>query len=598
MFIAALTCAAPLATSDDEVPLGSTVGDLAFVDTRHLPRTLTEFGEPAATVIVFTTVDCPLVQRYLPRLGEMERALRPRGVQFVAVNVGRGDTLVEAARQALVAACEFPVVKDFEGDVAAAVGATRTPEVVVLDRERRLVYRGRIDAQHRLAGALPGEVRADLLLALEDVLAGRAVEIAETPVDGCVIEDQSPAAQYAHLADLRAKPRTTDLSWTRDIAPIVQRACQDCHRPNSVAPFALLEHRDLARRAGTLAEAVREGRMPPWYASAAHGEFVNAPQLTDDERDMLVAWALAGAPLGAPADGASTAPEPRVFDTSTWRIGEPDLVITQGSATSIPADGVIPYQYVMLPHVFLADTWVDAVQITSDQPRVVHHANLAHVTLAKGFEPDDFITGFVPGGDPLVCDPGTAVCIPKGSVLGLQVHFVTIGEPVDVKLSVALRFPRGTVERELRHFQIHDRRFAIPPLAPAHEVRAARVFERDATGVGMFCHMHLRGRDMTFTATYPDERRETLLCVPNYSFDWQQSYRWASGAQRFAAGTRVDVVAHFDNSPFNPFNPDPRATVRNGEQTTDEMMYGFLFFTYDDERLGLAIDPATGRVVR
>jgi thiol-disulfide isomerase/thioredoxin len=578
----------------DEVSIGSTVGDLAFVDTRHLPRTLAELGEPAATVLVFTTVDCPLVQRYLPRLAELERTLRPRGVQFVAVNVGRGDTLVEAARQALVATCEFPFVKDFEGDVAAAVGATRTPEVVVLDRERRLVYRGRIDAQHRLAGSQPGEVRADLARAIEDVLAGRAVELAETAVDGCVIEDQSPAAQYAHLANLRAQPPTTELSWARDIAPIVQRACQDCHRPNAVAPFALIEHRDLARRASTLAESVREGRMPPWYASAAHGEFVNTPKITDDERDMLVAWALAGAPLG----DASAAPPPRTFDTSTWRIGEPDLVVTQGLATTIPADGVIPYRYVMLPHVFLADTWVDAVQITSDQPRVVHHANLAHVTLTKGFEPDDFITGFVPGGDPLVCDPGTAVCIPKGSVLGLQVHFVTVGEPLDVKLSVALRFPRGPVERELRHFQINDRRFAIPPLPPAHQVRAARVFERAATGVGMFCHMHLRGRDMTFTATYPDERRETLLCVPNYDFDWQQSYRWASGAQRFAAGTRVDVVAHFDNSPFNPFNPDPRATVRNGEQTTDEMMYGFLFFTYDDERLGLVIDPATGRVVR
>jgi hypothetical protein len=176
------------------------------------------------------------------------------------------------------------------------------------------------------------------------------------------------------------------------------------------------------------------------------------------------------------------------------------------------------------------------------------------------------------------------------------VHYVTTGKPENDRISVGLHFPRSTVERQLRNFQIHNSRFAIPPGAGAHVVRAHATFEHDVTGVGMFSHMHLRGRDMTFRATYPDGRDETLLVVPNYSFDWQQSYRWAPGVEHFPAGTRIDVLAHFDNTAFNAFNPDPTATVRFSEQTDGEMMYGFFFFTEDAEQLGLDIDPSNGHV--
>ncbi|MEZ5979687.1 MAG: redoxin family protein [Planctomycetota bacterium] len=582
---------APLAQAD--VAIGSVVPDLGFTDERRLPRRLSELGASTATVVVFTTVDCPIVARYLPRLSELEARYRDRGVRFLALDVGRGDEIVEIAQQRLDSGCSFPFGKDQDGDVVRALGATRTPEVCVLDAERRLVYRGRVDSQYRFGGARPDAGRADLERALLDLLEGRPVEVPSTSVDGCLIEDLAPAARYAAYADLASVPPRTALTWAKDVAPIVRRACQDCHHDGTVAPFPLVEYRDVARRAAMVAEVVRDGRMPPWFASPEHGEFVNSRRLSAEERDTLVAWALAGAPRG---DAADEPPAP-VFDDTGWRIGEPDEVVVQAVATQVPADGYVPYQYVMLPRVFFEDTWVEAVEIRPDDRRVVHHANLAHVKLTEKFRESNFMTGYVPGGDPLVCDPGTALRIPAGSVLGLQVHLVTVGEPRDVRISVGLRFARGVVDRELHHFQIHDTRFAIPPGAPAHEVRAARTFRGDATGIGMFCHMHLRGRDMAFRATRPDGSQEPLLVVPNYDFDWQQSYRWAPGTMRFPAGTRVDVVAHFDNSPFNPYNPDPTATVRNGEQTYQEMMYGFLFFTHDDERLGLRVDPANGRVV-
>jgi hypothetical protein len=151
------------------------------------------------------------------------------------------------------------------------------------------------------------------------------------------------------------------------------------------------------------------------------------------------------------------------------------------------------------------------------------------------------------------------------------------------------------VQKQLRHFQLTDHRFAIPPGAPAHKVSASRTLDRDIVGVGLFSHMHLRGKDMTFTARLPDDKTDTLLVVPNYSFSWQLAYRWEPGKKRFPKGTRLECVAHFDNSPFNVYNPDPKATVRHGLQTHQEMMYGFFFYTEADERLGLKVDPKTGK---
>ena len=118
----------------------------------------------------------------------------------------------------------------------------------------------------------------------------------------------------------------------------------------------------------------------------------------------------------------------------------------------------------------------------------------------------------------------------------------------------------------------------------------------DAEGIGLFCHMHVRGKDMTFRARYPDGTTETLLVIPNYNFNWQHAYRWAPGKKRFPKGTRLECVAHYDNSAFNPYNPDPKATVRDGQQTHQEMMNGFVFYVEAGERLGLDIDGTTGRV--
>src|SRR5262249_42961589 len=155
-------------------------------------------------------------------------------------------------------------------------------------------------------------------------------------------------------------------------------------------------------------------------------------------------------------------------------IGEPDLVINMALPHAIPATGFVDYRYAVLPYIFPRDTWVQSIQILPDNPRVVHHANLASMKLGDRAREDDFITGRVPGGDPLVLDNGPAVLIRQGSVLGLQIHYTTTGKPEQARIAVGLKYPRGKVRKRLRIQQVYRRDFRIPPFAPAHPVNASR----------------------------------------------------------------------------------------------------------------------------
>jgi thiol-disulfide isomerase/thioredoxin len=586
--LGALLCA-PLAAAAEpakaaRLALGEKSPAFSFTDIHFLPRSLADFKEKKVYVIVFTTLDCPLVQRYLPRLKSLDETYRAKGVQFLALNVGTDDPLVEVAYQALKADLAFPVGKDFDGAAAKALGATRTPEAIVLDAERRLKYRGRIDGQHRLGGARPAAERDDLTEALEDVLAGREVRVSETPVDGCLIE-------FDALRSLPATP-PSGVTFSEHVAPLLARHCQDCHRPEGTAPFVLMSFRDALAHADTIAEVVRQQRMPPSFSSREHGEFVNRRSLSAAERAVILAWAQNDKPEG----DASKLPPPREFPSAKWKIGEPDLVLKIPSAIEIPAAGYVPYQYALLPYIFTHDTWVQRVEILPGNKTAVHHCNMGYITVGGVNDTRNFVTGYVPGGDAMILDHGLGFKIPGGSMLVLQIHYVTSGKATSDQTSVGLGYAKEPINQQLRHFQCVNRSFEIPPGASHHAVSAQRTFAKSATGIGMFSHMHLRGKDMVFRAKFPEGKEEVLLAVPNYNFDWQMSYRWKAGQMRFPAGTRVDVTAHFDNSPFNPYNPDPQATVREGQQTIQEMMYGFLFYTEDDERLGLEIDPKSGRV--
>jgi len=551
----------------------------SFKDIRFVRRALADFGERKAFVVVFGGVKCPVAQRYMPRLEEMRREYEPRGVQFMLINSHPGETLIEVAANALETGVRFPVYKDFDQSALRALGVSHTPETAVLDGAHVLRYRGRIDEQFLLSGESPRPGRSFLREAIEALLAGAEPPTEETPTEGCSITPLLPA-------------ELPGVNYAEHVAPILQRHCQECHRPHQAAPLSLLNFEDAADNVRMIAEVVRERRMPPAFGDPRFGDFANRRALSQAEISAIAAWAEAGAPRGNPANE----PPPLEWSHDAWNIGSPDLIVGLENETVVPASGVVAYREVILDHDFPHDTWVSAIQILPGNRRVVHHANLYSV--AAGYESlrrqGDFITGFVPGGDVTRYGKNSGVLFRRGSALRLQIHYVTTGKEERDLTRVGLVYAKEPILRPTRVLPVINITFSIPPLDPAFAVSARNEFSRAGIGVGLFVHMHLRGKDMTFIARYPDGTAETLLSVPIYSFNWQMSYRWPLGSRRFSPGTVIETISHYDNSSLNPFNPDPQATVTEGRQTFQEMNYGFLFYEEDRSDLYIPVDPATG----
>lgn len=600
-------------TTERSIPkIGDKLAPCKFTDIRYLPRTLNEFvseKDPVrkrAFVLVFTNTTCPLVQKYLPRLKQLEAEFRDQGIQFVAVDVSADDSILEIATQAVEHDMPFPFVKDIDGSCVAACGVDRTAAAVLIDADYRLRYRGRIDNSYRLTGATPGATTSELRDAIRSLLDGTEIAVAETPVDGCLITPPPAAKEVGTL------------SYAKDIAPILDRNCNNCHRPGTSAPFSLTSFDEVAANSSMIAEVVDQRRMPPWYASPGIGHFTNDRAMPAADRKMLVAWARAGAPqdtsLSHPLrDGrreaamANTSAPSNSYksedpDNSTnpwsnkkWLLGEPDMILEAPFTYDVPADGYVDYKYTLLPALFLNDTYLAAAEVQPSNPRVVHHANLGYMPIGSQGMYARLITGYVPGVGPMLLEHGVASKIPANSTLGMQIHLVTTGKPEKTKLRVGFRFPRYRVDKELHYLELSNKKFAIPPFAAHYPVSQSATLKDDVTLYGFFSHMHVRGQDATYRAYPPGADPVTLLMIPNYSFDWQMPYHLSYGEVKFPAGTKYECVSHFDNTPFNPFNPDPTATVREGQQTFQEMMYGYIFYTKDKEHLDLAIDAHNGR---
>jgi len=278
------------------------------------------------------------------------------------------------------------------------------------------------------------------------------------------------------------------VTYSEHVSRLFQKHCQECHHPGTTAPFSLTSYEDGVDHAEMIAEVVKEERMPPSFCSREYTEIVNRRNMSEEEIDVLLNWVAAGTPKG----DESLLPEPLKFPDTRWHIGKPDLVITMSKATKLPADGYIPYKYAFLPYRFKEDTWIKKIEVLPGNIQSVHHCNVAAIVGLNTNDPH-FITGFVPGGDPMVLDPHQAFRIPKNSVLVLQIHYITTGKETTDKTSVGIVYAKDRVDKELHHFRVTDYKFAIPAGAPHYPVVARRTLDCNAIGIGMFAHMHLRG---------------------------------------------------------------------------------------------------------
>jgi mono/diheme cytochrome c family protein len=363
-------------------------------------------------------------------------------------------------------------------------------------------------------------------------------------------------------------------TFTKNVAPILYKNCAECHRPSGIAPMSLIEYKEVRPWAKSIRERVVDRTMPPWFADPKHGEFANDPSLTQAEIDTIRAWVDAGSPKGDDKD----LPQAPKF-VEGWTIGTPDKIFSMREEASIPAEGVVPYRYYRIPTDFTEDKWIQAIEIKPGDRRVVHHVIALYTSTAEsengnGVTRAGGLGGITPNKTGIVYPPGTARLLRKGSTIILQMHYTTIGEATKDRTSVGLIFARETPKRALGGGQVMNVSFRIPPGAPNHEVKASKTFQEDTYLIAMMPHMHVRGKDFTYTVTYPDGRSEIILHVPKYDFDWQLTYELKKPLL-IPKGAKLEGVAHFDNSTRNKFNPDPTSEVRWGEQTWEEMMIGW-----------------------
>lgn len=376
-------------------------------------------------------------------------------------------------------------------------------------------------------------------------------------------------------------------TFSKDVAPIVFAKCAECHRASGMAPMSLTSYDDARPWARAMKRKTASREMPPWGADPAIGRWANDPSLTAKELDTIAAWADGGAPEGNKAD----LPAPPQF-AEGWSIGKPDLVLKMPAAFQVPADGTVPYTYITIPTNLKEDIWIRGVELRPTDRRVVHHI-ISDLVEGNGqpFDlkprltrdpslkeiPSGLGAGLVPGRLYEAFDEGTVRRIPAGSAIVLQMHYTTIGQPVtdqtEVGIILAKEPPKATA-KVLGGGQMPNTTFVIPPGAANHEVSARKTFDRDTYLSNLYPHMHVRGKDVSYSLVYPDGREEVLLRVPRYDFNWQMRYKFAE-PKLAPKGSTLVVTAHFDNSPANRFNPDPTATVRWGDQTWEEMLIGY-----------------------
>jgi hypothetical protein len=390
-------------------------------------------------------------------------------------------------------------------------------------------------------------------------------------------------------------------TYYKDVQPIVANRCQGCHRAGEIGPMAFTSFQDTRPWAKAIKQAVATKKMPPWFADAKHGKFSNDSSLTQPEIDTLAAWADGGAPEGNAADA-----KPARKFVDGWNIPTPDLVVGMKKPFPVPAGSKVDYQYIVIPLDLTEDKWVQMVEARPSDRSVVHHLvvfvrdknskwlreaepYVPHVPNRTGRERRIDVGGggneilhiYTPGNIPDIYQPGQARLIPAGSDLVFQMHYTSTKKSTEDSTQIGMVWAKEPPKERIFTATVGNDGFVIPPGVESHVVSGTTTIPNDAKLLSFFPHMHLRGKAFEYGLIAPGtEQPETLLKVNKYDFNWQLTYK-LSEPLILKPGTRLRAVGTFDNSPNNPYNPDPKAEVRWGEQSWEEMMYGFFDLAID-----------------
>jgi hypothetical protein len=430
--------------------------------------------------------------------------------------------------------------------------------------------------------------------------------------------------QSALLLLFLAYRASGEVTYSRDVAPILYQKCAGCHHPNDIAPMSLIDYSSVRPWAKAIREVVVLKRMPPWFADSTTGHFSNDPSLSESERQIITDWVEQGAKEGNPRD---MPPAPTYVDG--WQIGKPDVVFDIGQDHVLKGNIVDEYIYFTVPTNFTEGHWVQAVELRPGNRKVVHHAHVSVVGQEEAAKPvsanpqkgrpfsdylvetsdglrhmkpdspvvndacaykgpdidrlhiagEGALASYLPGMPPDSYWSDTAKWIPAGAQLRFQIHYHS--EPSGAqkaatdRTSVGLIFASGPPRHPLRRLDVDNDFFALPAGSGAQEVTQCATFDSDSLLLSLTPHMHYRGKDARFEIQRPGQQSETLLFVPKYDFNWQLKYQLRDPVF-VPKGTRLIITFHYDNSRENRSNPDPSRTIRWGEPSEEEMMSGWI----------------------
>lgn len=555
------------------------------------------------TALIFYSTECPISNYYSPTLNAIVKEFPGDKLKMVGVCVDPDLEAGEQARHAREYDLSFPVIHDPKARLAAVYEAKVTPEAIVIDSQGEVRYRGRIDDQYAGRRVKTTNPRThELRDAIDAVIHGREVAEPETEPVGCPIPEAFDE-------------EASTITYSRDIAAILDRHCLECHRQGRIGPFALETYTQARKRASDLLYVAEERLMPPWKPTPGFGPaFRHDRSMSPEEIATLARWVENGAPEGDPAER----PEPPTF-AEGWKLGTPDLVIEMPVEFSVPATGGDIYRCFVIPTNLPDDVYVAGVEYRPGNPRVVHHM-LGYVDSsgkarekdgAEGSPEDGYtcfggpqikigqdLGGWAPGVEPEFLPEGIGRSLPKGSDVVLQIHYHPNGKAETDRSRVGLYFAHKPTRQTFHWWAALNQKFVLDPNDPdSWEVKASTLpLPCDVELHSLAPHMHLLGKDMTMWALVPTGepvsegekprmKRIDLIKIDRWDFQWQNQYYLVEPIS-LPKGSVVQLVAHFDNSADNPLNPnDPPQPVRWGEATTDEMCIGFFGMVKSDQDL-------------
>jgi hypothetical protein len=539
------------------------VSDVRLLDHAGVSHQLSHLRSARALVFIWHGVGCPIVAKYAAEVNRLQARYRDEGVLFFWVNANPQDTLEDLAQDAVALGIAIPVLKDQAQFWSQSVGVSRTASAVIVDpRTLQRRYLGAINDQvgFEVTHARPREHY--LSDALDQVLAGQVAADRAEEIRGCLIN---------YLA-----PRPMPVTYVRDVAPILQQRCLGCHQKDGMAPWAMDGFDRIRGWAPMMKEVVLTKRMPPWNLDPRHGKFRGDLSLSPEQERTLLTWVTSGAPRGE-------GPDPLVAAQATHplKITAPaDLMLSIGESR-IPAQGPLPWQFREIKNPLKRDVWLRGSSFTPGNRKVVHHALFGLVdpsapppkNAMEVNRIENLLGGYSPNYQGRIYPAGSGKLLRAGQTIRTEIHYTTTGRAEEDTSQLAFYFHKKRPRKIFRHARAYTADLAIPPHARNHRHEGAPVvFEQDVQLHDVRIHMHQRGRSCKIVARLPNGHERTLISVVNYSYNWQHVYSFERPIP-LPAGTRLVPIAIYDNSTDNPLNPDPDQHVRDGYETSEEMLF-------------------------